>query len=107
MLAFNILDHLKFQLPTQGRLTRNREKGLRLIIPRLKLESSSQFYPARLARLWNSMHIDIRTKLVSPAPLSQVKSLLNSHYRDKLINFFDPENVCTYVSVCQCTHCRL
>ena len=107
MLAFNILDYVSYPNNPHGMLTRNRALGLTLIAPPHKLVSSSQFYPARIARLWNSLHIDLRTKLVSAAPLVHLKSVLNKHYRDKLTNYFDPENVCTYITACVCSNCRL
>jgi exonuclease III len=103
---FNILDFVSFQNNPNERLTRNRLTGLRLITPRLHLLSSSQFYPARLARLWNSLHIDLRTKLVSASPISEIKQVLNTHFFDRLSNHFDPENTCTFVSACMCPTCR-
>jgi exonuclease III len=107
MHAFNIMDYLQFQDDTTTRVTRNRAHGLTLTTPKLKLVSSSQFYPSRLARTWNSLHIDLRTKLVSPAPLPFIKKLLNEYYFDRLSNLFDPDDLCTYVSACPCPTCRL
>jgi hypothetical protein len=107
MHSFNIMDYSQFQDDNTTRVTRNRAHGLTLLTPKLKLVSSSQFYPSRLARTWNSLHIDLRTKLVSPAPLPFIKKLLNEYYLDRLSNLFDPDDLCTYVSACPCPTCRL
>jgi hypothetical protein len=106
MVNFNILDFVSFQTNPELRLTRNRLTGLTLITLKLHLSSSTQFYPARLARLWNSLHIDLRTKLVSSAPISEIKTILNTHYFDRLSNHFDPDNTCTFISACACRTCR-
>jgi hypothetical protein len=106
MVNFNILDYVKFQNNPEVRLTRNRLTGLTLITSKLHLTSSTQFYPARLARLWNSLHVDLRTKLVSAAPISEIKSILNKYFFDQLSNFFDPDITCTFVSACACRTCR-
>jgi hypothetical protein len=107
MHAYNILDYLKFQDNTEARITRNRTLGLTLTLPKLKLTSSAQFYPSRIARIWNSLHIDLRMKLTSPVPLPVIKKLLNEYYFDMLSNLFDPDNLCTYVSACPCWTCRI
>jgi hypothetical protein len=106
LVNYNILDYISFQTNPEQRLTRNRLLGLTLQAPKYKKHGSLQFYPARIARLWNSLHIDLRTKLVSPAPLPEIKSLLNKHYFDRLSNTFNPDNTCTFVTACICPTCR-
>jgi hypothetical protein len=107
MHCFNILDFLSFQDDTSTRVTRTRAQGMTLIIPKVKLTSSAQFYPNRIARIWNSLHIDLRLKLMSPAPLPSLKQILNDYYFDRLAKHFDPEDLCTYVSACPCATCRI
>jgi hypothetical protein len=104
--SYNILDYLEFQSDTTTRITRNRAHGLTLKIPKLKLVSSAHFYPSRIARIWNSLHIDLRMQLISPAPLPFIKKILNEYYIDRLTNLFDPDDLCTYVSACPCATCR-
>jgi hypothetical protein len=107
MHAFNILNHVKFHTNIdEARTTRNRTHGLTLITPKHKLQSSAQFYPIRITKLWNSLTLDLRRCLTSDISLPQIKTILNKHYLDLLSNSFEPENPCTYVSVCQCGRCR-
>jgi exonuclease III len=105
--SFNILDYTEFQDDTATRITRNRSIGMTLKTPKLKLTSSAQFYPSRITRIWNSLHIDLRLKLMSPAPLPTLKKLLNDYYFDRLAEHFDPDNLCTYVSACPCATCKI
>jgi len=105
MISFNILNHLHFQNNPVAR-TRNQQHGLNLIIPKTKLTSSAHFYPSRIARIWNTLPISLRFDLVSPIPISSVKTLLNKHYHLLLMNTFDPDNLCTWVSACHCGLCR-
>jgi len=106
MISFNILDYISFQQDPHIRVTRNRVEGLTLLTPITRLESSAHFYPSRIAHLWNALHIDLRKKLTAPIPISQVKSILNNHYKNKLTNYFDADNACTFVTACRCNICK-
>ena len=75
LLNFNILIYVSFQQDRAQRITRNREHGLNLNYTNPKLERSAHFYPVRVARLWNSLHLELRTKLTSPITLFQIKSI--------------------------------
>ena len=97
-MAFNILDHISFQTVAQVRLKLNYTNP--------RLESSAQFYPVRIARLWNALTIDLRLSLTSQLPLSQIKVILNRFYKDRLLNYFDTDNLCTWVMACRCRLCR-
>jgi hypothetical protein len=105
--SFNILDYLSFQDDIATRVTRNRQTGMTLTLPKLNLTSSAQFYPSRIARIWNSLHIDLRLQLMSPSPLPVIKKILNDYYFDRLSRHFDPDDLCTYVSACPCATCRV
>ena len=106
LVSFNILDYISFQTCNVGRLTRNMGHGLNLNYPITSLESSAHFYPYRIARLWNALPLALRIQLMSPVSLAQIKSILNNHYKDRLIMVFESNNTCTWVTVCRCTLCR-
>jgi len=106
MISFDILQHIHFQQHIHNRNTRANITGLTLVLPITRLESSAHFYPIRIARLWNALPLDLRRTIYSNIPISQVKALLNKHYRDKLSNYFDGDNVCSYVTACRCPTCR-
>jgi hypothetical protein len=107
MHAFNIKDYVDFQTDTNTDIhTRNRSHGLTLLTPKHKLQSSAQFYPIRISKLWNSLNLDLRKELTSNISIPQIKTILNKYYLDLLSNSFEPENHCTYVSACQCSRCR-
>ena len=106
LINFNIQDHVSFYQDRVFRITRNRENGLKFNYINPKLESTAHFYPVRIARLWNSLSIELRTKLTSPITLFQIKSILNKHYRDKFETQFETDNTCTWVTACRCTNCR-
>ena len=107
MISFNILDHLTLQNNTEARVTRNRAQGTTLSFPLHHLESTAHFYPIRLARLWNSLPLDLRNNLLSPLPISSIKTLLNNHYMDQLANNYNPDNTCTLQTACRCHLCHV
>ena len=106
LIPFNIFQYVTIQTVDTGRLTRNRALGHTLTYTNLKLESSAHFYPIRLARHWNKLPTDLRTKLLSAAPLASLKSTLNAYYQKLLVDRFESDNVCTWVTSCRCTKCR-
>ena len=103
LIPYNILHYVTIQTVQTGRLTRNRVLGHTLTYTNLKLESSAHFYPIRLARQWNKLPTDLRTKLLSPAPLASLKSMLNGYYLKLPVERFESDNVCTS---CRCTKCH-
>ena len=105
MINFNILAHITFQI-NEGRLTRNRDHGLNINYTNPKLESSSHFYPVRIARLWNALPLALRITLTQPNSIAVLKLKLNKFYMDKLVSTFESDNMCTWVTACRCTNCR-
>ena len=106
MVAFNILDYLRFQTYRGAVNTRNAQHGLRILTPLTRLESSAHFYPARIARIWNTLPLELRTKLKSPLSLHHIKVLLNKYYGQLLIEQFQTDSVCTWVTTCRCNLCH-
>ena len=106
LIPYNILEYLSFQHDNITRVTRNRVIGLNLTYTLTRLETSAHFYPIRLAHLWNKLSVEFRTKLISPLTIPTIKTLLNKHYYDKLVDHFETNNTCTWVTACRCTTCR-
>ena len=106
MVAFNILDYLSFQVNRGTALTRNMQHGLNILTPITRLESSAHFYPSRIARIWNTLPLELRTKLKSPLSLHHIKIILNKYYQNLLTDIFHTDRVCTWVTICRCNLCR-
>ena len=103
---FNITDYTNFIHDPLVRPTRNRAHGLNLTLPKTRLESTAHFYPSRIARLWNSLPLDLRDTIIKANSMYTVKKHLSQHYKNMLINTFDQTNICTWVTVCRCPMCR-
>jgi len=106
MVHFKITDHISFTQSIHNRRTRMREMGTNLAIPKTKLESTAHFYPTRIARLWNTLPPELRTKLISLESFNTIKKHLSKHYNTLLHERFDGGNTCTWLSICRCVTCR-
>lgn len=104
--GYNIHHDFIFQTRGPGLLTRNQARGLTLKIPKLKMQSSAQFYPTRFANLWNKLPLGLRELLIGKSDADQIKRILVPYYKDRLINAFDPDDPCTWVLSCRCPRCR-
>lgn len=85
---------------------RGQNKG---ILPRLyKTEKSKSFYTSRVLAVWSSLPDNIKNTVpplnATAKPLA-FKRQLYKLYFSNLVRF-DVGNVCTWVSVCQCSNCR-
>ena len=62
-------------------------------------------FDLRIARLWNALPLKLRRDLTSIL-MSAIKTKLSKFYKDRLINYFETENICTWVMACRCQLCR-
>jgi len=105
--GYHPMDYLSFQSTRDNLPTRNQSSGLRLNIPQTHYTNSAQFYPPRLARLWNALPLGLRDSVRHLADGMQIKRKLLTYYHHRLLTVFDPDNACTWVHACQCPRCRL
>ena len=103
---FKILEYINFIHDPLIRPTRNRAHGLNVTIPDTRLESTSHFYPSRIARLWNSLPVALRDIIIKTDSMYTGKKHLTLHYQNMLTHTFDQNNICTWVTVCRCPVCR-
>ena len=99
--------YLKFRIAGAGPTTRSQHHGLNIIVPNTKYAASAQFYPCRLAKLWNALPIKLREKLIHLDDKDKIKRVLIPYYFNRLNNIFDPNNTCTWVHACQCHRCSM
>jgi hypothetical protein len=102
-----IEDYIKFNTREEGARTRLVTQAQTFTIPKTKTTQTGTFYPIRVARLWNSLPLNLRETLKHQTNSVIVKQHLTPLYKIELANLFDPENVCTWIHTCQCTSCRL
>jgi hypothetical protein len=71
-------------------------------------ESYLSFYTNRIVKLWNQLPSNIRELELSDS-LSNIvfKKELKSWYYNRFIETFNPDNTCTWTSVCRCARCRV
>ena len=105
-LAYNVNDYVQFNRPGEGRVTRRQIQANTLKIPNTKTTQSAHFYPTRVSRLWNSLPSNLRETLKPLKSTLVIKQHLLPYYWAKLATCFDPENVCTWISNCQCPTCK-
>ena len=103
--TFKIEDHVKFQSRPIGARTRNVELNTRLVTSTYKLESTANFYPYRLTKIWNALPQYLQTSLRHLSEPLVIKQFLVPFYRAKLMNQFDPEDTCTWITWCGCSRC--
>ena len=102
---FNITDYTNFNQFEGEVRTRNMVANSCLHVRKNRLESTAHFYPYRITKIWNALprHLQLSLKTVWQ-PLV-VKQFLVPYYREKLVNQFDPDNTCTWISWCSCRRC--
>jgi hypothetical protein len=102
-----IEDYIQFNTRREGARTRMVSQAQTFMIPKSRTSQTGNFYPTRVARLWNSLPLNLRETLRHQTNSVIVKQHLIPLYKIELANLFDPENVCTWTHTCQCTSCRL
>lgn len=80
-------------------ITRATAENTRLINQRANRNSTYYFFTHRIINTWNSLPSHLCLSL------QNVHNSLIPYYRHKLINHFDPNNTCTWVSSCGCGCC--
>ena len=106
--GYTISDYLEFSDTDASRPTRQSTHGcsLKLKGQFIKTKYRDQFYPSRLARIWNSLPPPLQTSL---RPLSQslvIRQLLRPYYMELFINKFDTDDTCSWINFCRCPRCR-
>jgi hypothetical protein len=102
----NLIDFITENKRQGGIRTRSQSQAITYTIPKTKTSQSAHFYPARIARLWNSLPENLRETLQFQRNSTIVKQHLIPLYKIELSNLFDPDNTCTWIHTCQCTRCR-
>lgn len=100
--GYNVHKHLRFNTGTR---TRRQAHGLDLRLPLCVTERARQFFPNRLALLWNALPLSIRKKLRYMSDPNAIKSVLLPYFTKRLREIFDPEDTCTWMHVCKCNKC--
>ena len=103
--GYNCSKYVKFQVATTGVRTRNQTRGLTIKIPPNRYAASAQFYPVRISKLWNSLPIKLRQKLIGLDDKDKIKQVLYPFYKQKFTSTFDSDNICTWLQVCLCAKC--
>ena len=99
-----ILDKIRFS-GRRGKLLINDVNLGLLLIQNANSEIYKHFYTHRIVPLWNSVPCDIRS-LEFRRNGAQFKRHLRDYFRKLVIERFDSENMCTWVSKCRCSNCR-
>jgi hypothetical protein len=105
--SLNIWDYITLNIREEGARTRQVTQAQTFKIPRTKTSQSANFFPVRVARLWNSLPLTLRETLRHQNNSTIIKQHLLPLYRIELANLFDSDNLCTWIHTCQCTTCRL
>jgi len=103
--SYNITDYVQFSNRQAGVRTRHAELNTRLSISKPTLSSTAHFYPYRLTKIWNSLPQHLQTTLKPISESLVMKQFLVPFYRERLINHFDPNDTCTWISWCDCHRC--
>ena len=103
--GYNCTKHVTTQISADGPATRNRRRGLNLQTRVQKHSTSAQFFPTRLTKLWNSLPLKIREKLLPLDDKEKIKRVLLPYYFNRLRTSFDPNDTCTWVHCCYCSRC--
>jgi len=85
------------------------EKGrrnTRLHTNRTNLDSTAYFYPYRITKIGNALPQTLQTTLKTLAKPLVMKQFIVPHYQTKLLNQFDSEDTCTWISRCDCSRCN-
>jgi hypothetical protein len=105
--SLNIWDYITLNTRDTGARTRQITQAQTFKIPRTKTSQCANFYPIRVARLWNSLPLTLRETLRHQDNSTIIKQHLLPLYKIELTNLFDSDNLCTWIHTCQCTTCRL
>jgi hypothetical protein len=101
----SLSNQIKFVDRTEGARTRQQAIATRLQITKAKLERTNHFYLQRTVDTWNALPEPIRRSLKNTDNSLVIKQHLIPHYKERLSNYYDPYNQCTWVSVCRCSRC--
>ena len=102
---YDVRQYLEFDDRDIGPRTRQQDRGTRLKTNLTKLSSTSNFFPYRVCKIWNSLPDNIRLALKNTFEPLIIKQHLNPYYKAKLLNVFDADNTCTWISGCNCGRC--
>jgi exonuclease III len=105
--SLNIWDYISLNTRESGARTRQVTQAQTFKIPKTKTSQSANFYPVRVARLWNSLPLTLRETLRHQNNSTIIKQHLIPLYKLELANLFDPESPCTWIHTCNCTRCRM
>ena len=100
-------DYIHFCDRDAGPRTRSLDHQTRLVINKTRLISTSNFFPYRICRIWNKLPIELRLALRHTHNPLVIKQHLIPYYRQRLVENFDPNNQCTWISWCDCGRCSL
>jgi len=106
--GYNVRDYVEFNDVQGTRPTRQQVRGCYLRTTNLSINSvyNNQFFPPRVCRIWNSLPPDLQTTL---KPLSEslvIKQFLNPYYFKLRDNYYDTDNMCTWINYCRCARCK-
>ena len=99
----NLNNFVVFNSTLQNRpTTRSSADPLLLIPKRCKTESHRASFFNRIVPLWNQLPLTVR----STVNMASFKSQLSEWYQNKFQESFNTDNVCSWVTCCQCCDCR-
>jgi hypothetical protein len=81
--------------------------GTNLKVKGLKTECLRNFFSYRIVVLWNSLPEEIKSIELNTSGTNQgFKKALKAFYLNKMVNEFEDEDTCTWVTGCRCNLCR-
>ena len=101
----DLTEYIDFDNREAGPRTRLLDHQTRIRLKKTRLDSTANFYPYRVCRIWNSLPTHIRIALKHTHNPLIIKQHLKPYYRSKLANDFDQNNQCTWISWCSCRRC--
>ena len=101
----DLTEYIDFDNREAGPRTRLLDHQTRISLKKTRLDSTANFYPYRVCRIWNSLPTHIRIALKHTHNPLIIKQHLKPYYRSKLANDFDQNNQCTWISWCSCRRC--
>lgn len=76
--GYDCTKYIKFQVAREGVTTRNQNIGLTIKSILHRYSASAQFFPFRISKLWNSLPILIRQKLIGLDDKDKIKRVHNT-----------------------------